>query len=818
MAPDDHSGGRPVGPVVLRIKLRYDDVETMVQRFAPNVGKSGLFLPTKSIQPIGTEVKFELRLANDQPVLVGLGRVKHVKAPDPAHPKAAFGMAIELMRVSREGRAVIIKMIERRRALGLPDVAIPLPEDQESARRNEIESQPRIDASGVVRDAMASVPSMAVGEQVLDTPRTASGPIAVAKAAPPSETPAPATQPVSAPDPAPDPAPATSDGASGRVAVPALAPEPAKARRPRVADVIAKAAELSGPIVAARVGGLDDDVDVSRALARARALAGGDLDGALSALRDSAAAPIEISIEAASAELARQLGGTPIAKRERSGKWVPPPAIESRSAEPLPTVEPTPTVEPPPVVDAMPAADAMSVTDATPAVEPTTDVDAALVPAPESESFAAKTRAETEISPSSVIAAVTSVVPEPEPVPEPETTANARAYDDDATAYADDPAAEFASDQKTRIPTGDEALEALLPGLRDRRADDEFSRSFANIDEEQLRTEPGQRPSSSVMIDDNADPAMLARAIEGSQPAMRLSESDIEPIGIDDGGEATHIGAMPDAALADQLDRQLAEAEAEADDDFRELAQPPSPEPSPEPYAISPYAEPGYIDESYGAHGAPAAEEVSDFDVLAEADEADADLLSAHGEAEVANAPAAYQEPPPPAGDDFAARLDLGDDDLGGDFDEPHAFAQAKPAPQSLRYAQPKAHTEDLEDALAALDVDSVDQIGFDKRRAKRAPTGGSRPLPGLPLHRPDETGPTQSQNVVERARSGSSAVVKPAPVARATEARPAKGATRPPPIPMRKTATTPPPIPVRPPPKRATTDEGVLIDFDDDE
>src|SRR5689334_11056281 len=145
MAPDDHSGVRPVGPVVLRIKLRYDDVDAMVQRFASNVGKSGLFLPTKSIQPVGTEVKFELRLANDTPVLVGMGRVKHVKYPDPNHPKAAFGMGIELMRVSREGRETIIRMLERRRAMGLPDVAIPIPEDVEAAKRNEVDTQPRAD-------------------------------------------------------------------------------------------------------------------------------------------------------------------------------------------------------------------------------------------------------------------------------------------------------------------------------------------------------------------------------------------------------------------------------------------------------------------------------------------------------------------------------------------------------------------------------------------------------------------------------------------------------------------------------------------------
>src|SRR5215208_521149 len=107
-----------MGPVVLRVKLRYEDLDSMVQRFAPNIGKSGLFLPTKALQPVGTEVKFEMRLANDTPVLVGLGRVKEARAQDPSNPGAAFGISIALMRVSRDSREVIIRMLERRRELG----------------------------------------------------------------------------------------------------------------------------------------------------------------------------------------------------------------------------------------------------------------------------------------------------------------------------------------------------------------------------------------------------------------------------------------------------------------------------------------------------------------------------------------------------------------------------------------------------------------------------------------------------------------------------------------------------------------------------
>ncbi|HEY6175776.1 MAG TPA: hypothetical protein VIX73_15055, partial [Kofleriaceae bacterium] len=138
MASDDSSGPRPAGPIVLRIKLRYDDVEVMVQRFAANVGKSGLFLPTRSLQPVGAEIKFELRLADDTAVLVGQGRVKAANPHDPHNPKAAAGMAIELMRVTPQSRALILRMLQRRRELGLPEVGLPTAADVDAARRSEI--------------------------------------------------------------------------------------------------------------------------------------------------------------------------------------------------------------------------------------------------------------------------------------------------------------------------------------------------------------------------------------------------------------------------------------------------------------------------------------------------------------------------------------------------------------------------------------------------------------------------------------------------------------------------------------------------------
>jgi hypothetical protein len=518
--------------------------------------------------------------------------------------------------------------------------------------------------------------------------------------------------------------------------------------------------------------------------------------------------------------------------------------------------------------------------------------------------FDAKTRAETQASPSSVLAAVSDVSDVSPMAAEPESVAAAPAADPVHDAYAsdaerarvtgnrddiptatspglphvDEPEDNF--DQKTRIPTGDDLAEALMARTVPARnePDESFDektriptgddladvlmarnehRSFSNVDEESLRTEPGNRPSSSLLIDDAADAAMLARALEGSQPAMRLSDADIEPLDEDGEGERTHIGQMPEGnpfaehgaptyanphaeQLARELDRQLADAEAEADDDFREMH---GEQPQPAYQGFADASQPRFED----APGADdAGEEVSDFDVLAEADEADADLLSAHGEADVAHVGEA------PAQDDFAARLDLGDEDpaaefderhhyatpqrqrrassdvsytvadrvspaappfssraIGEDFDEPHGFANVQPTtPGSLRYS-PAAHSEDLEDALAALDVD-IEDNSHDRPRRSRTPSNQSRPLPGLPLHRAEDAAPPAA-----RPRTGVAPTVKQ----RTSENRIAKP-TAPPPIPTgaRKTHTTPPPLPVRPPPKRATTDEGVLIDFDDDD
>jgi hypothetical protein len=573
------------GPVVLRIKLRYDDVETMVQRFAPNVGKSGLFLPTKSLQPVGAEVKFELRLSTEQTVLVGLGRVKVAKPPDPDDPKATFGMSVELMRVTRESRDLILKILERRRELGLPELSIPQPSDIDAARRAD---------AGIVEAVPVAPPIDSKPESFTAPRRVATGPQAVAKVA----------------------------------AVAPLAPEPPRRKRPGLGELIERA---SGPVAMMAEPELDADVDVAAVLARARVLAGGDLDAELDALRESAAAPIEISIEAASAELARKLG------------WAPPPIVKSEpvqaKADPAPApVEPEPEPEPEPE-----------------APSPALTIPDAVVPEP------ADTHADDEAQPIELITEPSQrsePEPEPEPVPELELRESQPAIDVEPEQIHDE-------------------IHQL--------ADEDFE----EIEQTQIGLEPEPEPE--------ADPAAFDEHAFATRPSLEQE------------------------AIAARLDAELAEAEAQAEDDDWGFGDSIPPQPPLEPEYQQDYihrfdsqAEPQRtLDDAFAetyaeplTDGTMDIEEIQDFEILAEADAADADLLAAHGEQD-----ASTTEPPPPAErpshSDFHARLDLGDD---SDF-YPAIAPPSDGTPQKIdaHLAQSAGH------ALAALasfdDIDDQQEV-----------------------------------------------------------------------------------------------------------
>lgn len=312
-------------PVVLRIKLRYTSVDSFVQKFATNLSPGGMFISSRAPKPIGTTVKFELRLADESAVINGSGVVRWTQEYDPEHPRRLFGMGIEFTQLSDESRAVIERIVEHKRALGLPD-------DDEIPMSHRREPQPQAEPES------ARTPS----ETEEAPPESGEGPriLSESKEAPTESKETESKEP---------------------------APERTRPRRQAVpiADLIARATALAPP----HDGDEDDllsevDADLPNlptALARARQLAGtADDDGELDALLKVSASPVARSVADASSALASMLGGTSVGTRRprapngraetalRPEPDDPDPEPDPAAApEPEPTAAPEPVREPP---------------------------------------------------------------------------------------------------------------------------------------------------------------------------------------------------------------------------------------------------------------------------------------------------------------------------------------------------------------------------------------------------------------------------------------------------------------------------------------
>jgi uncharacterized protein (TIGR02266 family) len=127
MADNDKRAERRV-PVALRIRLRYSDVDQFISKFAINISRGGMFLSSRNPKPIGTHLQFEMRLADDSPVIEGTGEVRWIREYDRHQPNQPHGMGIRFFELKPDSLVVLHRIIEHRRSVGEPDTdSIPMP-------------------------------------------------------------------------------------------------------------------------------------------------------------------------------------------------------------------------------------------------------------------------------------------------------------------------------------------------------------------------------------------------------------------------------------------------------------------------------------------------------------------------------------------------------------------------------------------------------------------------------------------------------------------------------------------------------------------
>ncbi len=105
---------------VVRVKLRYPDLETFVERFAPNVTRGGIFLASREPRPVGAVLRFELYIKAGGAVLSGEGRVTWFKDYNPEEPHKPYGMGVQFIYVDPPTRPVLDRLLQRREANSRP--------------------------------------------------------------------------------------------------------------------------------------------------------------------------------------------------------------------------------------------------------------------------------------------------------------------------------------------------------------------------------------------------------------------------------------------------------------------------------------------------------------------------------------------------------------------------------------------------------------------------------------------------------------------------------------------------------------------------
>ena len=100
------------GTATVRVRLRYSDLDTFVERFAPNVTRGGIFLASRSPRAEGEIFRFEVQLSTGVVALAGEGKVIWVKPYDAAEPQKPHGMGVQFVQIDPGSRETLTRILQ----------------------------------------------------------------------------------------------------------------------------------------------------------------------------------------------------------------------------------------------------------------------------------------------------------------------------------------------------------------------------------------------------------------------------------------------------------------------------------------------------------------------------------------------------------------------------------------------------------------------------------------------------------------------------------------------------------------------------------
>src|SRR5688572_9672067 len=101
---------------VLNMTVRYKSAtdDEYIENHSHDISRGGIFIKTRAPFPAGTLLKFEVRIAEDQRLMQGVGRVVWRREPERAEDGFPAGMGIKFIKTGEGAAELIAQIVDAR--------------------------------------------------------------------------------------------------------------------------------------------------------------------------------------------------------------------------------------------------------------------------------------------------------------------------------------------------------------------------------------------------------------------------------------------------------------------------------------------------------------------------------------------------------------------------------------------------------------------------------------------------------------------------------------------------------------------------------
>lgn len=99
--------------VSLNVRYKSATVDEFIENHSHDVSRGGVFVKTQTPFPPGTLLKFEIRIAEDQAVIQGVGRVVWKREPEQAGADKPAGMGVKFIKIDDSSTSVIERLVNK---------------------------------------------------------------------------------------------------------------------------------------------------------------------------------------------------------------------------------------------------------------------------------------------------------------------------------------------------------------------------------------------------------------------------------------------------------------------------------------------------------------------------------------------------------------------------------------------------------------------------------------------------------------------------------------------------------------------------------